>query len=139
MKRPPPKLVTVLPDGSNLRTGSRFEPAHDTRPLVCQLKLPHRSIAQTDRPSRSIATAPADPHVLPGGSVPQFRTVSYGLGSSLGGVVCFCVATTSPASIIEPTRSKSSSGLARSGLNMAALQDDVTRGTASTRFYRVAG
>ena len=77
-KRPAPILATTRPAGSILRIGSRSDPA--------QLFEPHRSIAQTCRPSGSMSTPAVDPHVRPSGSSTQPSVVEYGLGRSLIGV-----------------------------------------------------
>src|SRR5215471_16757601 len=69
---PEPKLLTRLPEGSNLSTGSSVLPA--------QLLAPHRSATQMLLPSRSISTALVDPHILASGSFAQFSIVRYGLG-----------------------------------------------------------
>ena len=65
------------PVESNLRTGSRLEPA--------QLLAPHRSATQMLTPSRSISTALVEPQVRPSGILAQPSTVRYGLGWSLLG------------------------------------------------------
>src|SRR5215831_12030995 len=72
-----PKLLTSLPDASNLRMVGRFDPA--------QVFAPHLSATQMDLPSGSISTALVAPPALPSGIFAQFSTVAYGLGKSLTG------------------------------------------------------
>ncbi len=71
-----PKLFKSLPEESNLRIGSSFEPSqpNGTAGLTCDggRDSPHRSATQTLVPSGSIATALVEPQARPAGSVPQF-------------------------------------------------------------------
>src|SRR5262249_29971605 len=90
MNIPSPKLLTSLPDASNLRMVGRFEPT--------QVLAPHLSPTQMDLPSRSISTALVAPHVLPAGIFAQFSTVAYGLGRSLTGLALSWVCAFQPDS-----------------------------------------
>ena len=73
---PAPKLFKSLPEASNLRIGSSFEPSqpNGTAGSTCDggRDSPHRSATQTLVPSGSIATALVEPQARPAGSVPQF-------------------------------------------------------------------
>src|SRR6187200_3337649 len=94
---PAPKLLTSLPDESNLRIGSTVgESRHALLP-------PHRSATQMLLPSLSISTALSDPHFLPSGSCAQFSTVRYGFGASLVGVTADCAAASRSAAAITAT------------------------------------
>src|SRR6185295_5720801 len=59
MTIPAPKLLTSVPDASNLRIESSFESRH--------VLAPHRSPTQIDLPSLSTSTALVEPHVRPSG------------------------------------------------------------------------
>src|SRR5262249_8634756 len=86
---PPPKLLTSFPDGSNRWTGLALVPRQPGA-----VPGEQRSVAHTERPSRSIAT-PFDP---PHGrfstvSCPQSRMTRYGLAPLLTGATsCACAA-----------------------------------------------
>src|SRR5258706_4571037 len=82
MINPAPKLWTVLPLGSSLTIGSTLDPAHEL--------LPQRSPTQRCLPSESTWRALTEPHARPLGSIPQLRTVSYGLGSEFTGGTLAC-------------------------------------------------
>src|ERR1044072_8367249 len=90
--RPAPKLLSSLPDASNLRIGSSVDSAqaNGAPGLICDggLASPQRSPTHTLVPSGSIATALVDPHFRPSGSCPQFSIERYGLGAELVGALC---------------------------------------------------
>src|SRR5262245_52670697 len=91
--KPAPKLLSSLPDGSNLSTGSRFEPPQPNGWVMSTRDggraSPQRSATHTLVPSRSIATALVEPQARPCGSVPQFSIERYGFGNELVGcAVC---------------------------------------------------
>src|SRR5512141_3021278 len=79
--KPPPKLCSNLPDGSNSKMGSSFESAH--APAMNPL-LPHLSATQM-WPRLSMATPPVEPKVLPSGTLNHPLTVRYGFGAELVG------------------------------------------------------
>src|SRR5262245_8014322 len=101
---PPAKLVTRLPDESNLRSAGRSEPP--------QVFTPHRSATQMDLPSGSISTALVAPQVLPSGIFAQFSIVRYGLGRSLTGLRSLWVNTFAPENAIMTTIINACSNLA---------------------------
>src|SRR5262245_58256979 len=117
MNIPSPKLLTSLPDASNLSTTGRFDPA--------QVFAPHLSATQIDLPSRSISTALVAPHVRPAGIFAQFSTVAYGLGGSLTGWMLPCVCRL-PANIASvATIAGASMGLTRPDCDIAVPPLDV--------------
>src|SRR5688500_12466290 len=78
---PWPKLRTILPFGSNLKTVCSGDIS-----LVLTSKhefTAQRSATQMLLPSRSMSTALVDPHVRPSGSLAQPSIVAYGFGRSL--------------------------------------------------------
>src|SRR5687767_5984569 len=78
---PWPKIVTILPLGSNLNTvlsGDISPLARSQHEFTWQ-----RSATQMLLPSRSMSTALVDPHVRPSGSFAQPSIVLYGFGGSL--------------------------------------------------------
>src|SRR5262249_21266003 len=107
---PSPKLLTSLPDASNLRTVGRFDPT--------QVFAPHLSATQMDLPSGSISTALVAPHVLPSGIFAQFSTVEYGLGRSLTG-------WTLPWVYAPPADIASAATMASGSVNLTRLECDI--------------
>src|SRR4051812_15467326 len=78
---PPPKLVTVLPVGSSLMTGSSVE--------LLQAIPPQRSKIQTLLPSGSMAMPSGAPILRPPATLAQFvSAAAYGLGAELGSLPC---------------------------------------------------
>src|SRR5215468_5342508 len=94
---PAPKDFTSLPDASNFRIGSRFEPSQakglpsaNSRPIwFGGANAPQRSPTQTLLPSGSISTAEVEPQVRPSGSLAQFSIERYGLGSEFVGAMAW--------------------------------------------------
>src|SRR5882672_11143882 len=83
---PLPKLLTSLPEASNFRIGSRFEPT--------QVFEPQRSTAQTLLPSGAISTPAVEPHWRPPGICAQLEMDWYGLGRLfVGWLSCAAYAT----------------------------------------------
>ena len=79
-KRPAPKLFTMLPSASSLCTGGQSEPAQlsywkGDSPGGTSGFAPQRSATQSERPSRSTATAFSAPHLRPSASFPHGATV----------------------------------------------------------------
>src|SRR5262245_1134624 len=111
MNIPSPKLLTSLPDESNLRMAGRFDPT--------QLFAPHLSPTQMDLPSGSISTALVAPHVLPSGIFAQFSTVAYGLGRSLTGWTLLWV-------YAPPADIASAATMADASVDLTRLECDIT-------------
>src|SRR5882672_9184305 len=111
MNIPPPKLLTSLPDASNLRMVGRFDPT--------QVFAPHLSATQMDLPSGSISTALVAPHALSSGIFAQFSTVAYGLGRSLTG-------WTLPWVYAPPANIASAATIAGASMNLTRHECDIT-------------
>src|SRR5215470_11369633 len=90
--RPAPKLFTSLPDSSNLRIGSRFEPSQPicTPGLTCDggAKAPQRSATQMLLPSISTPMPAVEPQLRPSGSFPN-GAPTYGLGREFVGATAW--------------------------------------------------
>src|SRR5688572_15553384 len=87
MNIPPPKLVTTLPSGPNLYTGSIFESRHSSPNRAGSANGSHLIRAQTWRPSRSIVALPTAPSGFPPGSWAQPSTMRYGFGRAWASTV----------------------------------------------------
>ena len=91
MNMPAPKLFTSLPDASNFRIGSRFEPsqANGSPGLNADggANVPHRSASHTLVPSGSISTPAVEPQLRPSGILAQLSMERYGLGAEFVGAM----------------------------------------------------
>src|SRR6516162_3259468 len=96
---PAPNDFTSLPDASNLRIGSRFDPSQlKTSPSrICDGGMnpwaAHRSATQMLLPSGSMSTAAVEPQMRPSGILAQPSMVRYGLGAELVGATAWVKAS----------------------------------------------
>jgi hypothetical protein len=119
---PLPKLVTTLPEASNLMTGSR-----SVRCTHAPMLPPQRSATQTLVPSRSIATALVDPQIRPLGSLAQSAVVRYGFGRSLVGVISGVPPTWEAAGTTPRPRRRTISAPATRGARGALVIGEALR------------
>src|SRR5262245_28612478 len=100
--KPAPNALTSLPDASNLRIGSRFDPSQlNIWPSrICDAGMnpcaAQRSATQMLLPSGSMSTAAVEPQMRPSAILAQLSMGRYGLGPEFVGATAWdraCVPT----------------------------------------------
>src|SRR6185503_5206710 len=116
MNIPAPRLLTILPDESNLTSGATLEPS--------QVAAPHLSKTQTLAPSRSMSIPAVEPTFLPSGNLKKLSTVRYGLGWEFGAWARTCAV---PPDNANPARTAVRVNLTRPVWNIGTSMEKEAR------------